>query len=66
MRDEKIPCPAEATFGNDQNLVLPSQNLIALTVAIGRPTVDGTNVREKFKEYFNGVGAVDWQQNMIE
>lgn len=65
MRDEKIPSPSEATFGNVVNIILPSDNLIPLSNAIGRPTIEGVSIREKFKDYFNGVGAVHWQQEMI-
>lgn len=65
MRDEKIKSPSESTFDNTDNIALPTENLIAISNAIGRPTSEGAAVREKFKDYFNGEGAVHWQQNMI-
>lgn len=65
MRDENIPSPSESTFGNVTNVSLPSANLIPLASTIGRPTNDGTAIRNKFKDFFNGVGAVSWQHNMI-
>lgn len=65
MRGEKIPSPIESTFNNTENVVLPAENLIPLANAIGRPTEEGKAIREKFKAYFNGTGAVHWQQDMI-
>lgn len=65
MREEKVPSPSESSFNNTETLCLPSDNLITISNAIGRPTIEGSAIREKFKEYFNGVGAVHWQQNMI-
>lgn len=65
MREEKIPSPSEAHFDDNENVQLPTQNLIAISNSMGRPTSEGAVIRDKFKEYFNGVGAVDWQQNMI-
>lgn len=65
MRDENIPSPAELTFGNVGNVSLPPGNLMPLANAIGRPTNSGIAIRNKFKDFFNGVGAVPWQQNMI-
>lgn len=66
MRDEKIPSPTESTFDTIDNLTLPTENLIPIANSIGRPTNEGTTIRDKFKEYFNGVGAVNWQENMIQ
>lgn len=65
MRDEKIPSPSEPTFDNTDNIALPTENLIGLANAFGRPTSEGATIREQFKDYFNGIGAVAWQQNMI-
>lgn len=65
MREEKIPSPSEGIFGNTDNIILPSHNLIALSNTIGRPSAEGTIIRDKLKDYFNGIGAVHWQQNMI-
>lgn len=65
MRAEKIPSPCELIFGNTENVIIPTQNLIPLANAIGRPTIEGSAIREKFKEYFNGAGTVHWQQVMI-
>lgn len=65
MRDEQIPSPAESTFGNTDNILLPTDNLIPISNALGRPTNEGAFIRDKFKEFFNGVGAVPWQQDMI-
>lgn len=65
MRAEKIPSPCESIFDNTENIIMPTQNLIPLANAIGRPTIEGAAIREKFKEYFNGAGAVHWQQERI-
>lgn len=64
MRDEKIPSPSELTFG-DAVINLPTANFIPIANAIGRPSNNGSRIREKFKEYFNGSGAVSWQRGMI-
>lgn len=65
MRDEKISCPSERAFDNTDDITLPTENLLPIANAIGRPTNEGTQIRDSFKEYFNGVGAVYWQENMI-
>lgn len=65
MREEKIPSPCEVTFDNADDITLPDQNLVSMANSFGRPTVEGASIREQFKDYFNGIGAVDWQQNMI-
>lgn len=66
MRGDKIPSPSEASFNDTENFRMPTENLIGIsTNAMGRPTTSGTAIREQFKEYFNGLGAVDWQENMI-
>lgn len=65
MREGKVPSPSEPSFNNTETLSLPSDNLIAISNTLGRPTIEGTAIREKFKEYFNRVGAVHWQQDMI-
>lgn len=64
MRSEKIPSPSEATFDNTDDIVLPTENLFPMANSIGRPMSEGANIRDKFKDYFNGVGAVEWQDTM--
>jgi len=65
MRDEKIPSPSELTFGNTDSIALPTNNLVGLANTMGRPSSEGTIIREQLKDYFNGIGAVQWQQNII-
>ena len=65
IRAEKIPSPSESSFDNTDNITLPTENLIPISNAIGRPTIQGAAIRDIFKDYFNGNGAVAWQENMI-
>lgn len=65
MREEKISSPSESTFDNTDDIVLPTENLVPISNTMGRPTNEGTNIREQLKAYFNGVGSVYWQDNMI-
>lgn len=65
MRSERINAPSEAAFGNMDNITLPTHNLIPLASTTGRTNADASAIRDKFKDYFNGAGAVDWQENML-
>lgn len=68
MRSEKINSPAETIFGNiDDSITMPTENLIpiASTTAGGRPNNEASMIRDKFKVYFNEIGAVDWQDRAI-
>jgi hypothetical protein len=49
--------------GNWRNL--PSNVLVDLEVQALRPTSSAQEVRNKFKDYFNGAGKVEWQENAI-
>lgn len=65
MRNEKITTPFESTFGNVDTINMPTRNLISISNIIGRPNADGASIRQKFTDYFNGIGAVEWQENMV-
>lgn len=65
MRTEKIISPAELTFGNVDNVVLPRHNLFPLINTTGRPNAEASVIRDTFKNYFNGTGTVDWQDRMV-
>lgn len=66
MRTEKIPSPSEMIFEDMNNITNPTDNLIGLSNSMGRPTTQGIAIREKFQAYFNGVGAIEWQERMIQ
>lgn len=67
MRAEKVPSPSEVTFESTDDIIMPTENLISLSNCnVGRPTTQGSAIREEFKDYFNGAGAVEWQQRMIQ
>lgn len=66
MRQERISSPAEEIFGSTDDIILPMENLIPITAGAGRPTRQATVIRDKFMEYFNGVGAVAWQDRMTQ
>jgi len=65
MRSEKIPAPLETAFGATIEVQLPKHNLSSFVPTTGRPNTEGAFIRDKFKDYFNGIGAVQWQNNMI-
>lgn len=65
MRSEQINAPSENSFGNMDNNTMPTHNLIPLANTTGRPNLAASTIRDKFKDYFNGMGAVDWQENML-
>lgn len=65
MRSEKINSPSEIAFGNVVDIVMPVDNLIPFANATGRPNAEASVIRDQFKGYFNGVGAVNWQENML-
>lgn len=66
MRSERIAAPMETTFGTHDSTQLPAENLLPMANAIGRPQNEGHIIREKFKEYFVGIGAVEWQDRAIQ
>lgn len=67
MRTEKITAPAETTFGSTvDESNLPTQNLMPLAHVRGRPVDNAAAVRNKFKDYFEGPGAVEWQDRMVQ
>lgn len=67
MRDENISTQPiiEMPSESNENIILPTENLTPISVSMGRPNADGTSIRNQFKDYFNGVGSVQWQNNMI-
>lgn len=65
MRTEKISAPMERRFGAVAGIPMPRRNMRPLAVSLGRPNAEGSAVREHLKNYFNGVGAVHWQENMF-
>lgn len=65
MRSEKISSHSKSVFITVDNLQMPTENLVPVSNAMGRPTNDGTRACEALKGYFNGIGAVHWQQEMI-
>lgn len=65
MRSEKICSPSEATFGNMTSVILPTNNLVPMAGTIGRPSSHASDIRDAFKNYFNGGGAIDWQEDMV-
>lgn len=64
MRSEKISSHSESVFGTVDNLQIPTENLLPVSNAMGRPTNDGIRTREALKDYFNEIGAVHCQQEM--
>lgn len=63
LRDSKVLAPQQTNI-NDE-MPLPTNNLIPIHGASGRPNLNGINVRNSFKEYFNNIGSVSWQNDFI-
>lgn len=49
----------------EDHFELPTENMIPIQGSAGRPYSSGQTTRDKFKEYFNGVGAVGWQDECV-
>lgn len=62
LRDSKIQAPQQHDC-NDE-LPLPINNLIPLRrSSTGKIAANAFDVRQQFMLYFNGIGAVPWQNN---
>ncbi|GFV81208.1 hypothetical protein TNCV_4772361 [Trichonephila clavipes] len=61
MREAKVLAPGQTHI--DSTLPLPVENFLPLTEYNVRSTTNHTQIREMFKNYFNGPGAVEWQKN---
>lgn len=64
LRTEKIPCPGETNFGKE-NFELPTNNLTSLRGSTTRSSSRAYEIRDKFKQFFNDVGRVDWQDEYV-
>lgn len=65
LRDSKIPAPGERNV-EENNLLLPEENLRPIASSTGRSSANATIIRDKFKDYFNGPGALSWQDDHIQ
>lgn len=63
LRDSRLPAPMESP--GDNNLPLPEQNFMPLEATLGRNNAVASTVRDQFKEYFTGSGALSWQRDHI-
>ncbi|XP_063912685.1 uncharacterized protein LOC135129463 [Zophobas morio] len=61
LRESKVLAPNQVNF--DDPLPLPEENLIPLVANNIRAPHSPIQIRELFKNYFNGAGAVEWQNN---
>jgi len=61
LRGAKVLAPGQKHF--DDALPLPTENLIPITEHNVRAKMNHTQIREIFKNYFNGPGAVEWQHS---
>lgn len=64
MRSEKIYSPSESSFGNIINIKIPTASFLPLATRAGHPNAIAAEIRDTFKHYFNGLGAVEWQDRM--
>lgn len=57
------------TVDSDNNLgnwrQFPTEGLRNIPQTPTRPAADAVQTRDDFKDYFNGPGAVTWQEDMI-
>lgn len=61
LRGAKVLAPGQKHF--DDALPLPTENLIPITEHNVRAKMNYTQIREIFKNYFNGPGAVEWHHS---
>lgn len=61
LREAKVLAPGQKHI--DDALPLPTKNLIPMAEHNVRARMSHTQIREIFKNYFNGPGAVEWQHN---
>ncbi|GFT50098.1 DDE Tnp4 domain-containing protein [Trichonephila clavipes] len=61
LREAKVLAPGQTHI--DSTLPLPAENFLPLTEHNVRGTTNLTQIREMFKNYFNGPGVVEWQKN---
>ena len=61
LRENKILAPGQINF--DDVLSMPVQNLIPMAEHNIRGRTNPVQIGELFKDYFNGVGAIEWQNN---
>lgn len=65
LRDAKIPAPNQRDINDFSNLQNPEHNLIPLAATRIRASTSAAAIRNTFMEYFNGVGAVPWQNDRL-
>lgn len=56
----------DGTMHAEDHFELPRENMLPIHGNAGRPCNDGIITREKLKDYFNGDGAVPWQDRCID
>lgn len=61
LREAKVLAPTQVHF--DDALPLPTENVFPLAANNVRARKSPAQIREIFKSYFNGPGAVEWQNN---
>jgi hypothetical protein len=59
LREAKVLAPCQAAL--DEPMPLPTQNLIDLVENNARARHTPLDIRDQFKLYFNGPGAIEWQ-----
>lgn len=60
-REAKIMAPTQQHF--DEAPQMPTENLLPLTGNNVRASHSPNKIRNAFRDYFNGLGAVEWQNN---
>lgn len=63
LRDANIH---PTTHINSNDVMLPKNNFLSLTEHNIRAPCSSLQIREMFKDYFNGCGAVEWQNNHLK
>lgn len=64
MRKEKILAPIETTIQDTENIICPP-SLIPMSSTLSRNNQIAYDIREKFTDFFNGIGRVDWQDEYL-
>lgn len=64
MCNEKILAPIESTIQDTENIICPP-SLISVSSTRSRNNQIAYDIREKFTDFFNGIGRVDWQDDYL-
>lgn len=63
MRNEKVSAPVES-IQNTEDIICPP-SLFPVSSTRSRNNQNAYDIREKFTDFFNGIGRVEWQDDYL-